>query len=124
MVGLPVTGKWYDQYGPASGSLLFTPSVPSVVVNAIEVEFIAYRVYIRDGQLPVGLAVPVPDVGATTVPASWSWAVTGRVGPRTVAYNIPVPNGVTPFDLVADSGTGGGSSQTSAGDIVLYGGTA
>ena len=124
MTGLPVTGTWYDQYGPAWGSLVFTPSVPSVVVNGVELEFIPYRVFLRDGQLPVGLSVPVPDAGATVLPTSWIWTVTGRVGPRNVSYTIPIPSATSPFDLVNDSPAGGGSSSTAAGDIILDGGLA
>lgn len=107
LIGLPVTGSWYDQYGPAWGNLLFTPSVKSVVVNDVECELSAYRVYLDNGALPTGFSVPVPDVGATTDPASWEWTVTGRVSNRNVEYSIPVPSSPNPFDLVADSGTGG-----------------
>lgn len=122
MTGMEITGKWYDQYGPAWGNLLFTPSVPVVTVNGVEVEFIPYRVYLRNGQLPPGLSVPVPVSGATVVPNGWEWKVTGRVANRSIEYTIPVPNAVSPFDLVVDSPTGGGSAVDPNGDIILSGG--
>lgn len=103
LVGLPVTGSWYDQWGPAWGSLLFTPSVPKVVVNGVEVELSPYRVWLVDGVVPTGLKVPVPDTGATVAPATWHWSVTGRVGTSNVEYTIPVPSLHNPFNLITDT---------------------
>ena len=92
-----VTGSWRDNTGPAWGNLLFTPSVPSILVNDVEVELSPFRVYLHNGSLPDDFAVPAPDP-ATCDPVSMTWNVTGRIGPRNVSYVIPSP-GVTPFDL-------------------------
>lgn len=102
LTGMSVTGKWYDQYGPAWGNLLFTPSVSKVVVNDVEVALSPFRVYLQNGELPSTFAVPAPDTGAVVAPTTWNWNVTGRVGPNSVNYVIPIPAGTVPFDLIAD----------------------
>lgn len=97
---LTVTCAFYSQNGkPDWGSLTFTPSVSEVVLpdKTITLETIP-RVILEGGMLPSDFALLMPDDSNTVTPASWSWNVTGRIGPENVNWTIPAPS-VSPYRL-------------------------
>lgn len=101
---VPVVGSFYAQSGkPMWGRLTFTASIPSIMADGKLIVMERIHVFSLDGgKVPTDFVLLCPDgVSPAIEPLTWSWEVTGRIGPDNIDLTVTAPPTDSQIDLVA-----------------------